>query len=107
MKGVHINAHMPFFVRFNIVDIVQWVPTQVFRAVQRGSPELELPQVLVENDGLNMASQEKAEGENEEKDDHQILPPVPKWSLEWSLTLASVLCKGLQSSPVPRYKEGK
>ena len=77
VKRIHINAHMPLFVGFHIRDVIQWVATQVLSAVQGGFPELELPQVLVENDGLNVASHEKAEGENEEEDDHQILPPVP------------------------------
>jgi hypothetical protein len=73
---------MPLFVGLHIMDIVQWVATQVLFAVEGGFPELELAQVLIENDGLNVASHEKAEGEDEEQDDHQILPPVPTWSIE-------------------------
>lgn len=82
VKGVHVDAHMPLFVGLHIMDIVQWVATQVLRAVQGGFPELKLPQVLVENDGFYVSSHEKAEGEDEEQDDHQILPPVTTWSLE-------------------------
>ena len=83
MKGVHIYAHVPLFVGLHIRDVIQWVATQVLRAVQGCFPELELPQVLVENYRLNVASHEKAEGKDEEKDDHQVLPPVPIWLLDW------------------------
>jgi len=77
VKGVHVYAHVPLFVGLHIRDVIQWVATQVLRAVQGGFPELEFPQVLVENDGLNVASHEKAEGEDEKQDYNQILPPVP------------------------------
>ena len=60
VKGVHVYPHVPLFVGLHIMDVVQWVATQVLGAVQRGFPELELPKVLVENDGLNVASHEKA-----------------------------------------------
>jgi hypothetical protein len=80
VKGVHVDAHMTLFVGLHIMNVVQWVASQVLRAVERGFPELELPQILVENDGFNVAGHEKAESEDEEKDDHQILPPVPTYS---------------------------